>query len=172
VARRGFHISREYSTDPLEILFAREVMRTNLVALPADATVEELRHTVVKDVTPHGQQLYPVIDGDKRVRGVVTRRELHELTSSRAPDASLGDVVREPLVAWPDEPLRVVVFRMAETGLTRLPVVERESGKLVGMISLHDLLSARVRNLNEERHRERVLKLRLPFGRRPEPEMT
>ncbi len=28
VARRGFHLSREYATDPLEILLAREVMRT------------------------------------------------------------------------------------------------------------------------------------------------
>jgi hypothetical protein len=34
------------------------------------------------------------------------------------------------------------------------------------MISLHDLLLARVRNLNEERQRERVLRLRLPFGNR------
>ena len=33
------------------------------------------------------------------------------------------------------------------------------------MVSLRDLLMARVRNLNEERDRERVLKLRLPFGR-------
>jgi hypothetical protein len=31
------------------------------------------------------------------------------------------------------------------------------------MISLQDLLLARVKNLNEERHRERVLQLRLPF---------
>ena len=31
VARRGFHLSREYATDPLEILFVREVMRTKLV---------------------------------------------------------------------------------------------------------------------------------------------
>ena len=35
VARRGYHLSREYAVDPLEILFVREVMRTNIVALPA-----------------------------------------------------------------------------------------------------------------------------------------
>ena len=29
VARRGYHLSREYAVDPLEILFAREVMRTD-----------------------------------------------------------------------------------------------------------------------------------------------
>lgn len=34
------------------------------------------------------------------------------------------------------------------------------------MISLHDLLLARVRNLNEERHCETVLRLRVPFTRR------
>ncbi len=36
VARRGYHLSREYTVDPLEILSAREVMRTNIVALPAN----------------------------------------------------------------------------------------------------------------------------------------
>jgi chloride channel protein, CIC family len=172
VARRGFHISREYATDPLEILFVREVMRTQLVVFPAGATVEDLRHTLVREAPQRGQQLFPVLDGESRVRGVVTRKELHKLTQSRAADASLGDVVRQPVVAHPDEPLRVVVFRMAETGFTRLPVVERETGKLAGMVSLHDLLVARVRNLNEERHRERVLKLRLPFSNQPEREMT
>ena len=63
--------------------------------------------------------------------------------------------------------MRVVVYRMAETGFTRLPVVEsEESRKLVGMVSLHDLLLARSRSLEEERNRERVLRIRLPFGSR------
>ena len=34
VARRGFHLSREYAVDPLEILFVREVMRSDIVVLP------------------------------------------------------------------------------------------------------------------------------------------
>jgi chloride channel protein, CIC family len=66
--------------------------------------------------------------------------------------------------------LRAIVFRRAETGQTRLPVVERENGRVAGMISLHDLPGARVRNLNEERHRERVLQLRLPLGKESAPE--
>ena len=68
-------------------------------------------------------------------------------------------------MVYPDEPLRVVVYRMAETGLTRLPVIDDEkSRKLVGIISLEDLLHARVRNLEEERRRERVLRIHMPFG--------
>jgi len=166
VARRGFHLTREYATDPLEILFVREVMRTKLVALPSGATLSDLRNTLVRQPTQRGQHLFPVVDQEGRVKAVVTRRELRKLTESDRPAASLGDVLREPIVAYPDEPLRAVVFRMAESGFTRLPVVDSDSGQLAGMISLHDLLLARVRNLNEERHRERVLRLRLPFGNR------
>jgi len=76
------------------------------------------------------------------------------------------------VVAYPDEPLRVVVYRMAETGLTHFPVVERgDERKLLGMIGLRDLLSARTRNLAEERDRERVLRVRLPIlgAQRPTP---
>ena len=69
-------------------------------------------------------------------------------------------------MAYPDESLRAAVLRMAETGLTRFPVVDRDNRQLAGMISLDDLLLASVRNLHEERQRERVLRLRHPFGGR------
>jgi hypothetical protein len=42
---------------------------------------------------------------------------------------------------------------------------DSESRKFAGMISLDDLLKARVRNLDEERRRERVLRIRVPFQR-------
>ena len=67
---------------------------------------------------------------------------------------------------YSDEPLRVVAYRMAETGFTRMPVMDRASGKFLGLISLDDLLKARARHLEEERRRERTLNLRffLPGG--------
>jgi predicted transcriptional regulator len=79
---------------------------------------------------------------------------------------TLDEVMKRKVVtAFPDEPLRLVVYRMAETGLTRMPVVARDNPrKVLGMISLADLLRARTRDLEEERRRERVLRLRLPFG--------
>uniref|UniRef100_Q01NH7 CBS domain containing protein n=1 Tax=Solibacter usitatus (strain Ellin6076) TaxID=234267 RepID=Q01NH7_SOLUE len=157
VSRRGFHLSREYAVDPLEILFVREVMRTNVVALPAGS-----RHA--SHERP-GQMLYPVLDEKERLWGVVTRSQLHRATDD---GLTLGELAkRDPVVAYPDEPLRVVVYRMAETGFTRLPVVERgPERKLAGMVALDDLLRARTRDLEEDRHRERVLRIRHPFGKR------
>ena len=51
------------------------------------------------------------------------------------------------------------------SGITELPVIERESGKLVGLVSLASLLKARTRHLEEEKRREQVLSWRNAFGR-------
>ncbi|MGO9260247.1 MAG: chloride channel protein [Bryobacteraceae bacterium] len=173
VARRGYHLSREYAVDPLEILFVRDVMRENIVALPASMTSADLTDAptgATLDDGPAGQLLYPVVDGARRLVGVITRGSLRkQLQAWPSPNRPLGEMVRQdPVVAYADEPLRVVVYRMAETGLTRFPVVERsDARRLAGMISLDDLLRARARTLEQEHRRERVLRIRLPFRARP-----
>ena len=163
VARRGFHLSREYSVDPLEILFVREVMRTNVVALSALSTTADIQE-ILRTGTRRSQRLLPVVDRAGVLVGVLTRadiRERLEIEGDAVLQRPVGDMVRKATVeAYPEEPLRVVVYRMAEKGLTRLPVVERETGKFLGLVALDDLLKGRGRNLDEERTRETPLKLR------------
>jgi CIC family chloride channel protein len=171
VSRRGYHLSREYAVDPLEVLFVRDVMRTNVAVLPADSTFRDLAQALAAHTSPRGQRLYPVIGADGRLVGVVTRKSLQALLQEPNVDETSRPVERllkaNPTVAYADEPLRMVVYRMAETSITRLPVVERsDAKKLVGMIALEDLLKARTRALDEERRRERVLRVHLPFRSR------
>jgi len=165
VARRGYHLSREYSIDPLELLFAREVMRTKIAALSGKSTLREVQHSLRSDHRQK-QRLLPVVDQEGRLTGVVTRgdiREQIELGGERALEKRLSELVHSSVVAaYPDEPLRIVVHRMAEKGITRLPVIERDSRKLLGLLSLDDLLKARSRHLEDERHREQTL--RFPFS--------
>jgi len=170
VSRRGYHLSREYAIDPLEILFVREVMRTNSVALPANLLLTDVLLSIRTDSAQRSQRLYPVVDNAARLIGIVTRSTLQDLlrTPQNHDSRQLAEIVQtNPVVAYPDEPLRLVVYRMAETGLTRLPVVTRDSsGKLLGIVSLRDLLQARVRNLEADQRRERILPVRLAFPRR------
>ena len=164
VARRGFHLSREYSVDPLEILFVRDVMRANIVAFRHGTLLGEAVAHVRPDHSPVGQHLYPVLGETGDLMGVVTRKDLRKLLSEDHKVQNIRDFVREaPTVAMADDSLRVVVFRMASSGFTRMPVLDA-NGKLVGMVSLQDLLSARAKNLSDERDRERVIRIRLPFG--------
>jgi len=163
VSRRGFHLSREYAVDPLEILFVREVMRTHVAALASSTAVGEAAAHLRPEHSPRGQHLYPVLDEDDRLAGVITRKDIRKLVAEKPNGHEIGTFVRgEPMVAFADETLRVVVNRMASSGFTRMPVLDRH-GKLAGMVSLQDLLSARARNLSEERDRERVIRIRVPF---------
>ncbi|PYV63433.1 MAG: chloride channel protein [Acidobacteria bacterium] len=170
VARRGYHLSREYAVDPLEILFVREVMRTKVAVLPASARVGEIWQSLRADDRQE-QRLLPVVGLDGELVGVVTRLDISERIE-REGDAilsiSLADLARKAAIeTYPDEPLRVVVYRMAEKGVTRMPVVERSTRTFLGLVSLNDLLKARARHLEEERRRERPLKFRFFFpGRR------
>jgi H+/Cl- antiporter ClcA len=163
VARRGFHLSREYSVDPLEILFVREVMRSKVVVLSADSTVGEMQQSLRADHRQK-QRLLPVVDKEGQLVGVLTRGDIRERLEQEG-DAllkrPLGELVRKDTVETnPEESLRVVVYRMAEKGFTRMPVVDRSTGKFLGLVALDDLLKARARNLDEERRRERPLTLR------------
>jgi CBS domain containing-hemolysin-like protein len=54
---------------------------------------------------------------------------------------------------------------MAETGHTDLPVRDGDGGPTLGRVTLHDLLQARVRHLEDEKRRERVLFPNLRFPR-------
>jgi H+/Cl- antiporter ClcA/predicted transcriptional regulator len=168
IARRGYHLSREYAVDPLEILFVREVMRTSVVALAADAPFDALRRSLHGQSSPGRQRLYPVIGAQQELVGVVTRDDLkRHVNGTSGSGLPLSAIVKtKPIVAFPDESLRMIVYRMAETGLTRFPVVARDDKRLIGMIALTDLLKARNLNLDAERRRERVLgtRITLPFG--------
>ena len=145
-------------------------MRINVAALPATASLERCADLLHADHPAGPQRLYPVVDDQGRLAGVVTRADLRRVArpDGGGTTSDLRSVVRSPpTVVYPDEPLRVVVHRMALTGLTRFPVVERGEGRrLAGMISLEDLLKARTVNLEAESRRETIRRVRVafPFG--------
>jgi chloride channel protein, CIC family len=168
VARRGFHLSREYAIDPLELLYVREVMREKIVALAGESLLKEI---VPSLNTKHrqSQRLLPVVSSGGQLSGVITRGEIRERLEVEG-DALLTRRLEEIVTAhaveaYPNETLRAAVYRMAEKGVTRMPVVEPESRQLLGLISLDDLLKARARHWEEERRRERVFRIGNYFSR-------
>jgi CIC family chloride channel protein len=118
--------------------------------------------------------LLPDVSPDGQLIGVLTRGDIGQWTEEGGDEAlkrPLGDLVRaDAAEAYPGEPLRVVVYRMAEKGLTRLPVVERNTRKFLGLVALNDLLKARTRHLEEQVRREKThhLKFFFPGGKTPQ----
>jgi H+/Cl- antiporter ClcA/CBS domain-containing protein len=160
VARRGFHVSREYAIDELEILFARDAMQTEITVFAAGQTVGEAAALVDGPRDEKSQHLYPVLDDDANLVGAITYARLRRLaTDPEQRELPLPEVANpSPLTLFSNQPLRLAVERMAETGSTRLLIVNpADSRKLVGKLALHDVLEARSRHLELERRRERVL---------------
>lgn len=102
LSRRGYHLSREYGVDALEMVSVAEVM----TELPA------------------------------------------EQSGSQAFDA-LPEVL-----AYSDETCRAVAEEMAITGVLEMPVVDRTSGRVCGVISAQDLLAGRKRSVERESARQ------------------
>ncbi|HVA85150.1 MAG TPA: chloride channel protein [Candidatus Saccharimonadales bacterium] len=163
VARRGFHVMREYSVEPLEALFVREVMTTHVLTVDPGRPAAELAAQLRESSEQRRQRLYPVIGPDQRMQGVVGRRDVESVVGSANEDALVSDIMRRDIVVgYPDETLRSAADRMSERGVGVLPVVERKDrARLLGLVTQFDLLRARDRLVNEERHRERILRVRL-----------
>jgi chloride channel protein, CIC family len=164
IARRGYHLSREYDVDPLEVLFVSDVMSSKVVSFADNSTLSAVTATFVAGQRQvrdpqHRQRLYPVTDGLGAMVGVFTRRDIldHALRGGNRTLQSL--FVTRPVTAYPDETLREVANRMAEHDVTRLPVIARDGRTLLGLVTLPQLLQARLRDLREAGVPERVLRL-------------
>lgn len=172
VARKGFHVVREYAVDPLEALFVRDVMRPEVVTVERFEPLSVAYDWLAHDPTARRQHVFPIIDEDGALTGSISWDELHDLHWAQTTPGSFDDLLMPTLGSVdPDETLRHVADRMASTSLSALVVVaDHDSQTLRGVITVEHLLAARQRLLVEERHRERPLRLR--SRRRSDPQPT
>jgi CBS domain-containing protein len=158
IARRGYHIYREYGVDPLERHHVDEVMTRDVKTIDAALPLRDALATFFGPNQSH--RAYPVVRGD-RLLGVADRETLISLTDAEngaGRDMTIGDALGEhaPTVALPGETCRLVAARLAVHGLQRVPVVvDRESMKLAGIVSRSDLVNPSRTHFEEEHKRER-----------------
>jgi chloride channel protein, CIC family len=171
IARRGYHVSREYTVDPLELLTIEEVMTRDVVMVPGSLPVPALLRQYFLGDGQRPHQAYPVVDPAGRLLGMVTRTNLLEdwiaaaLTDGQdaarpglEPIITYDLIHTSPITIYPWESCRTAAERMAESGVGRLPVVSPDDpGKVVGLVTRSDLLKARAKTVKEEMHRERLL---------------
>jgi H+/Cl- antiporter ClcA len=158
VARRGVHVAREYSVDPLERIAVRSVMQTAVRMAPADVSVDEaLRISGPSDARETGLAL--VAEGGEVV-GFVTRSDLRRFVAmggdDQRPVRALGAPIA--LATFPDEPMRVAADRLASVDGGALPVVDPgEPSHVVGFVTREAPFDARVLWMELEHEREQTL---------------
>ncbi len=164
VARRGYHVNREYGIDPLSVVRVAEVMDDKPPIVPATMMVSELsRRIAERDPVLTRRQGIFIVDDNKKLIGIITRGDLLRAVESETNGGSTVIDVgsRDLVVAYPDELVRDAVAAMAQNDVGRLPVVSREDPhRVVGYLGRWSVIAARQKSIDDERVREQHLSIR------------
>jgi CBS domain-containing protein len=157
IARRGQHITREYAIDPFELTRVAEVMANTVETLSADMTVPQA--IAVLERGEH--RIYPVIDAAGRPIGLMSRADaLRWSVEGGHEDEPLFDRLSDadlPRI-HPDDVVARAVDVMLANDMARLPVTDREDGRLIGLLTRKHLLQVRKMSAVHEDKRQRIFK--------------
>lgn len=140
LAQKGIHYEHDRVQSPLDFLQVKDVMSPKVDTLLATLTVGEAFNRMM-DV---GHTGYPVVDGDGRLAGIITRRDLSRHMQAGKGKQPLGDVVSGLCItAFPEEMLYRARDRIYQQDIGRLVVVDpADRKKVVGIVTRSDLLRA------------------------------
>jgi CBS domain-containing protein len=159
LARRGHHITREYSIDPFEFARVGDVMDHHPATIPHALKLTELADRIAAgDVLLTKRQATLIVDEAGALTGIITRGDI--VNALRQPDAGTLTVAEagtvSPLVTHTGETLHDALQRMLANDIGRLPVVDEKSPRrIVGYLGRASILSARLRWHDEENLRQK-----------------
>ena len=145
LSHRGLRIGRMYGVDPFTMSAVRHVMTSPVSTVPATATVKEARAKLVED----GHGAYPIVDGDQRVVGIVSRGDMLGDDIDPA-DCIIDHASRDVVSVRPQDTVLIALHAMLDERVDHVPVIE--DGHLVGMCTRTDLLKVR----EEQRELDRL----------------
>jgi len=161
VARRGFHVLREYEVNTMDTLFVRDVMITNVLSVESGRSLEDVVKILRSYTEKRIQRVLPVVEKGKLL-GLVLWQDVMEMALDQDLKGKTANdiMIKKVVVANPDESLAEVADRMSVCKVGVLPVVEQKNpSELKGLITQYNLLDARSWRLHEEEQKEKVLHL-------------
>lgn len=128
----------EYNVPLLTKIFVSDAMNHEVFTLAPTDMVADAYHKMVDK----GFRGIPIVEGEKVV-GMVTMGDLMRVSHDLMPTTPVKSVMTQNLIlAHSDESLLDVLERMTNHGVGRMPVVSKESGRLVGIITRTDVIRA------------------------------
>jgi len=122
----------------LSKLPARKFMQKQVETLPHTCTLEDAQNRM--DNSRHNG--FPVVDEEMHAVGMLSKPDLLKAALRKlSPDTPIARVMTpKPITVRPEETLAGILYLIDKYKISRIPVVER--GKLVGIITRSDVLSA------------------------------
>lgn len=116
---------------------AEELIERKVISVAPDTIVSEVERLM----NEHHIGGVPVLENG-RVIGIVSRRDIRAIARRRGGEHVQAVMTRKPITASEDISMEAALELMYENKVERLPVVDEE-GKLVGIITIQDILEKR-----------------------------
>jgi CIC family chloride channel protein len=128
----------EYNVPLLTKIFVFDAMNHEVITLSPDDTVASAYLTMLDK----GFRGIPIVESEKTV-GIVTMSDLLRIPREQMASTPLKSIMTQNLlVVYPDESLLSVLEKMTNHGVSRLPVVSKDTGRLAGIITRTDVVRA------------------------------
>ncbi len=133
-----------------------DAMMQNIITTTPDTSMSELRE-ILRANRISGT---PVMVGEKMV-GVISIEDFIMWLGSGKEDCPIKEKMTTDVdTMYASEPLIHAVGKLDKTGYGRLPVIDRQSGKLVGIITKGDIIERLLHKLEIEYHEEEIHRYR------------
>jgi len=128
----------EYNVPLLMRIRVSDAMNSNVISMSPLDTAQKAYLTMLE----RGFKGVPIVDSGKVV-GIVSLGDVLKIAREKMASTSLAEVMTaDPVVAYPQEALLEVLNKLTNHGIGRLPVVSKESGQLLGIITMTDAMRA------------------------------
>jgi CBS domain-containing protein/anti-sigma regulatory factor (Ser/Thr protein kinase) len=130
-----------------------EVMSENVITVSPETRMSEFRK-ILKENFISGT---PVVNGRKKLVGIVSIDDFINWLNSGEEDAKIEErMSREVKTLYADEPLVQAVERFKDSRYGRFPVIDRETGDLVGIITKGDIIKGLLKRLETDYQEEKI----------------
>ena len=130
-----------------------DVMKKEVIIVNPETLMSELRE-ILRSNRISGTPV--IIDEDKLV-GIISIEDFIKWLAAEGHDCPVGEKMNKDVkTLFDDEPLIQAVSKFEQYGFGRFPVLDRESGKLVGVMTKGDIIEGLLKKLEVEYHEEEI----------------
>lgn len=140
IRRKGYTIRGGREIDVMESILVKDSMYPHPQTVFEDSSIESL--SAIMQSSKHAG--FPVLNRGGELTGLVTIKDMQEKLEPDDEEQKIKDIMTtDVIVAYPFETLDVVLDRMVNRDVSRLPVVMKSNPKkMVGIITQKDIMNA------------------------------
>lgn len=138
-------------------LRVESAMTRNVVTVSPNTLIMDLRNIL----RLHKISGVPVVENDKLV-GIISLEDFIKCLTGGEVNTTVGEkMIKKTEVLYSDESLVSTVNKFERFGFGRFPVIDRKSGRLIGIITKGDIISALLKELESDYMEKEIKRLRM-----------